>query len=457
MTAPDNGSGGRPRVPAGAAPGDGPSGRSPGESADAVRAAPAGHAAAAVRADEGGDAVGHTADATGHTADAAVRAAAEEEEAALLGLAPRAPHRTVRYGPHPSQLIDYHLPDGTPELRVTILHGGFWREAYDRAHLSPLAAALAREGFAVALAEYRRVGGGGGWPATFEDVSRIVATAWEEQDPRDGGAAQGSRDGGPDGAPRAGPERSGRAGGAAAESAGRPGVSAAGRDGRARHVLLGHSAGGHLALWAASMRTAEEAASGAGTGRAGAYGSPAAPDGDAGPSAAPGTGVPRTSARDHGTPHTAHPPAAPPQAAAPGSPDSAPPYPAAPHPLAPDRVVAVSPVAALGRAHERELSRGAVAGLLGGPGAVAELLPLADPLLLPPPVVPVTILHGTADPDVPLALSREYADVMRRAGARVELRERPGGGHYAPLTPGTGAFRELLDALRGLPPEPSPG
>ncbi|MZE78653.1 alpha/beta hydrolase, partial [Streptomyces sp. SID5475] len=98
----------------------------------------------------------------------------------MLGLAPRAPHRTVRYGPHPSQLIDYHLPDGTPGLRVTILHGGFWREAYDRTHLSPLAAALAREGCAVALAEYRRVGGGGGWPATFEDVSRIVVTAWGE-------------------------------------------------------------------------------------------------------------------------------------------------------------------------------------------------------------------------------------------------------------------------------------
>lgn len=62
----------------------------------------------------GADTTGHTADAAGHTADAAVRAAAEAEEAALLGLAPRAPHRTVRYGPHPSQLIDYHLPDGTP-------------------------------------------------------------------------------------------------------------------------------------------------------------------------------------------------------------------------------------------------------------------------------------------------------------------------------------------------------
>ncbi|MGW7008332.1 alpha/beta hydrolase family protein [Streptomyces sp. NPDC054933] len=123
----------------------------------------------------------------------------EEEEAALLALPPARPEETRGYGPHPSQVIDYYGAGGAGR-RVTVLHGGFWREAYDRTHLSPLAAELARRGFAVALAEYRRVGGGGGWPATFDDVTRAVATAW-------GGADQ---------------------------------------------VLLGHSAGGQLALWAAA-------------------------------------------------------------------------------------------------------------------------------------------------------------------------------------------------------------
>ncbi len=121
-----------------------------------------------------------------------------EEEAALLALPPVAAERSLRYGPHPSQVIDYYGPVGGQ--RLTVLHGGFWRQAYDRAHLSPLAARLARDGYAVALAEYRRVGGGGGWPSTFDDVSRAVEVAWD-------GAGQ---------------------------------------------VLLGHSAGGQLALWAAA-------------------------------------------------------------------------------------------------------------------------------------------------------------------------------------------------------------
>lgn len=125
----------------------------------------------------------------------------QDEAAALLGLPAVAPERTHRYGPHASQVIDYY---GTAGERITVLHGGFWRQAYDRTHLSATAARLARQGFAVALAEYRRVGGGGGWPGTFEDVERVVEQAW-------GGEPQ---------------------------------------------LLLGHSAGGHLALWAARRKPA---------------------------------------------------------------------------------------------------------------------------------------------------------------------------------------------------------
>ncbi|GAA1907938.1 alpha/beta hydrolase [Streptomyces sodiiphilus] len=123
------------------------------------------------------------------------RDAAELE--ALLALPPARPDRTLRYGAHPSQVTDLY-GEGPP--RLALLHGGFWREAYDRAHLAPLAAALARRGTPVALVEYRRVGGGGGWPETFEDVA----------------AALGSL----------------------------PGEDAV--------VLAGHSAGGQLALWAAA-------------------------------------------------------------------------------------------------------------------------------------------------------------------------------------------------------------
>nr|WP_202447443.1 alpha/beta fold hydrolase [Streptomyces sp. SID5468] len=239
----------------------------------------------------------------------------------MLGLAPVAPHATRRYGPHPSQVVDYYRPDpDDPGAgRLTVLHGGFWREAYDRAHLSATAAALARRGFAVALAEYRRVGGGGGVPGTFEDVAAVVRTAW-------------------------------------------PGEP---------HVLLGHSAGGQLALWAAVRAGRAERVAG---------------------------------------------------------------------------VVAVAPVADLGEAHRLRLSRDAVAGLLapagpGDPGVAARY----DPVRLPSPPVPVVLLHGTADPDVPPVLSRHYA-----ATHDAVLHELPGAGHYAALLPGSPQFERLVSVLREL-------
>ena len=42
---------------------------------------------------------------------------------------------------------------------VVVIHGGFWRPAYDRAHLRPLATALREEGRTVVSVEYRRVPG----------------------------------------------------------------------------------------------------------------------------------------------------------------------------------------------------------------------------------------------------------------------------------------------------------
>ncbi|MFI9052599.1 alpha/beta hydrolase family protein [Streptomyces sp. NPDC053427] len=253
-----------------------------------------------------------------------------DEESALLGLAPVAPDRTVAYGPHPDQVVDLYGPWGAGSgPPVVLLHGGFWRAAYDRRHLSPLAAELAGRGLPVALAEYRRVGAGGGAPQTFEDVAAAVEAVAHE----------------------------------AGVGGSRAGAAASGDAGRGL-VLIGHSAGGHLALLAAAR---------------------------------PGTPV--------------------------------------------TRVLAVSPVADLARAHELGLSGGAVAELLGGEGpGFTQRLAAADPLRQPPADIPVTILHGTADPDVPLEISRRYA-ASRTA---TDLRELPGIGHYAPVTPGAAACRDLL-------------
>ncbi|GAA3167930.1 alpha/beta hydrolase [Nonomuraea roseoviolacea] len=119
---------------------------------------------------------------------------------------------TLAYGPHPDQVADVTLPvraTGAVPL-VMLLHGGFWRAAHDRLHVGVVADALAYEGYAVANVEYRRVGIGGGWPATFTDVAQAADTL-------------------PDMIARSSP----------------------GRVDLDRIVYLGHSAGGQLAVWAA--------------------------------------------------------------------------------------------------------------------------------------------------------------------------------------------------------------
>ncbi len=80
----------------------------------------------------------------------------------------------VRYADHPDGIIDLHLPPAGTGPLLILLHGGFWRAEWDRTHTRPLADAFRREGYVVATPEYRRTGAGGGWPATFDDVGRAV-------------------------------------------------------------------------------------------------------------------------------------------------------------------------------------------------------------------------------------------------------------------------------------------
>lgn len=88
-----------------------------------------------------------------------------------------APDRTVRHGRRADQVYEVYLPRA-PEtgVCVVLVHGGFWRAEYDRTHVRPLAVALAREGHTVAVPEYRRTGmPGGTWPGPGEDVAAALA------------------------------------------------------------------------------------------------------------------------------------------------------------------------------------------------------------------------------------------------------------------------------------------
>ncbi|KUJ41372.1 lipase [Streptomyces albus subsp. albus] len=125
-----------------------------------------------------------------------VSAFAAEEERRVLSLRPVLAPVHCSYGPHPHQVYDLWPAEDPHAPLVMLLHGGYWR--YDRMHLTPFAAHLARQGFTTVLPEFRRSGGAGGYPATFDDIARAVDTI-------------------PDGRP---------------------------------FVLAGHCSGGHLALWA---------------------------------------------------------------------------------------------------------------------------------------------------------------------------------------------------------------
>ncbi|QUW92631.1 alpha/beta hydrolase [Streptomyces sp. V17-9] len=163
-------------------------------------------------------------DAAAEPGTAAARNAAEEKSA--FSHPAVEPDSTAGYGDHPDQVIDFYAPRGVTGPGeaapvVVVLHGGSWRAPYDRRHISPLAGFLAERGFAVASVEYRRGPQGTGpdgsgepvagrWPDTFDDVAAAL-DALPELVRRH--------------LPRA--------------------------DAR-RTVLTGHSAGGHLALWAAA-------------------------------------------------------------------------------------------------------------------------------------------------------------------------------------------------------------
>jgi acetyl esterase/lipase len=127
----------------------------------------------------------------------------------LLALPQPAADETIAYGKEPQQIAELRLPKGTgPHPVVVVVHGGCWQAPWGLDHVRSLCAALTAEGLATWSLEYRRLGDpGGGWPGTFEDVARGADHLHEvaREHPLD----------------------------------------------LDRVVALGHSAGGHLALWLA--------------------------------------------------------------------------------------------------------------------------------------------------------------------------------------------------------------
>jgi acetyl esterase/lipase len=252
----------------------------------------------------------------------------------ILSMPPPAPDRRVAYGSDPHQFLELRVPQKHgPHPVVLHIHGGFWRAKYDLAHAGHLCAALRETGIATFNAEYRRVGNdGGGWPGTFDDIRsayRYIRQSGKQF----------------------------------------------GLDLR-RFVVMGHSAGGQLALCLTA------------------------------------------------------------------------------HDLSIKHVISLAGVVNLKQAFELHLSHDAVIEFLGGkPGEVPEHYREADPTELPITHARQWVVHGNDDDTVPVAFSRNYADIKKKKGEKVELVEIPQCGHFDLIDPRSPAFKTkvmptVLSALR---------
>lgn len=236
----------------------------------------------------------------------------------------------IPYGSNPGQFGRLRLPaeSGTYPLLI-VVHGGYWRARHGLDYMDPVCAALAEAGYATWNIEYRRLGNGGGWPATFLDVGRATDAL------RGQGLAR-----------------------AVQQAHGAAGIRLSGQT-----IALGHSAGGHLALWLAAR-----------------------------------------SRLSQGTPIYA--------------PD--------PCPIHGVIALAGVSSLALAAEWDLS-DGAAVSLLGGTPEEVPDRYQQASPDELLPLDVPQVLLHGVDDEDVPFAMSERYVERASAAGDDIELVRLPGG------------------------------
>ena len=101
-----------------------------------------------------------------------VKGAGQVSFSEIQALEYSAPNEVVPYGAGEYQFAEYWHPGTSEPALVILVHGGCWSNEYGLDHIRALASKLKGSGYAVWSTEYRRVGdAGGGWPGTFEDIA----------------------------------------------------------------------------------------------------------------------------------------------------------------------------------------------------------------------------------------------------------------------------------------------
>lgn len=130
----------------------------------------------------------------------------------VVDLQTSAPDQVINYGAAPQQFIEGWFPPGKSRADIIFIHGGCWLSAYDIAHSRPLTSALRDQGYRVWSLEYRRTGDeNGGWPNSLKDIDSAIELLSKES--------------------KIAPQNT---------------------------LLMGHSAGGHLALLAKQETTEQK-------------------------------------------------------------------------------------------------------------------------------------------------------------------------------------------------------
>jgi acetyl esterase/lipase len=266
----------------------------------------------------------------------------------LNALPRRAPDRRGAYGERPQQYGELRVPPTRgPHPLVILVHGGCFKAAYASAdYAAPIGDALKDQGIASWNIEYRRLGDpGGGWPGTYLDVGRAVDHVRSLAKAHDLDLS--------------------------------------------RVVIVGHSAGGHLAMWAAGRSR-----------------------------------VPKQSALYTANPLRIR-----------GAVDLAGPLDLSAH-LA---------------EYERLCRDSVITTLMGGtPARRPDHYAQASPIALLPYGLPQVLVLGTYEEFVPMPLMRAYADAARRAGDSVRVVHVRGAGHFEIASPRSYAWPPVLRAIRAL-------